>query len=209
MGLVSLFTSCVDGDYYDLYDDEEEILSPRSKKGKDTGDENMFPLMNDGCSEYNGWFKDECAAFCYAEITGCSRFTARMAMIVATYYGFTPQSYTNYFEGVKDGKPGKKPSVDSFKTALGMSTKSFDEIAAQLKNGSIDLSSLCMVTDGNTHVSRVIGYSSATNQLGGTCYSFDVVDQIGVHCQYEYIYLCVNSNGDIDTSPLLNCFVGY
>ena len=34
MGLVSLFSSCVDGDYYDLYEDEE-LLSPRNKRGKD------------------------------------------------------------------------------------------------------------------------------------------------------------------------------
>ena len=37
MGAITLFTSCVDGDYYDLYEDEESFI-PRNKKGKDNYD---------------------------------------------------------------------------------------------------------------------------------------------------------------------------
>lgn len=37
MGFVSLFTSCVEGDLYDLYDDGTEFMSPRNKKNKDYG----------------------------------------------------------------------------------------------------------------------------------------------------------------------------
>ena len=208
MGSISLFTSCVDGDYYDLYD-EEEILSPRNKKSKDVGGEDPYPLMNDGCAEYNGWFKDECAACAYANITNCNRYTARLKMIRARYGELNPESYKSYFEGVKDCESGKKPSINNLCSVLGLSPKSLDEIATQLENGSLNLSRLLMITQYGEHVSRVTGTSCYNNRSGGFSYTFHVVDQLGSHYDYAALYLRKDGSVDVSNStPGLYCFLG-
>lgn len=102
MGLVSLFSSCVDGDYYDLYEDEE-LLSPRNKRGKDVHgsmiDLSMYPWMSsDG--EYAGWYKAECVACCYSNIFGADKVTSRMMTILAAYGSFE-DNYSTYFTSVQ------------------------------------------------------------------------------------------------------------
>lgn len=103
MGLVSLFTSCVDGDYYDLYDDEE-LLSPRNKRGKDVHgsmiDLSMYPKMSsDG--EYAGWYNAECVACCFSNIFGADKVTSRMMTILAAYGSFEDY-YDTYFNSVQN-----------------------------------------------------------------------------------------------------------
>ena len=101
LGLGSLFTSCVDVDYYDLYDDEEEILSPRSKKGKEVVDVDLsvYTKMDDG------WYEGECVAFCYAYYyTNGDKVASRYAVIKAEYDDeFNMDTYNSYFEGVENG----------------------------------------------------------------------------------------------------------
>ena len=98
MGLVSFFSSCVDVDYYDLYEDEEEILSPRSKRGKDiSGDIDFsdYPMM------YDDWHEAECVACCYSNIYGESnKAICRWHAIVAAYGEFNEINYARYFNGV-------------------------------------------------------------------------------------------------------------
>ena len=84
LGLGSLFTSCVDVDYYDLYDDEEEILSPRSKRGKDTFGSPINPYQFMSQSTF---LEGECAATCYQNMMGGSAYAARQAIILQ-HYGF-------------------------------------------------------------------------------------------------------------------------
>lgn len=100
IGSISLFTSCVDVDYYDLYDDEE-FVSPRTKKGKDvTQDYSNYPRMNEE-GEYHGWHKAECVACCYSNIYGVSdKATCRAQAIRAAYGDLNEDTYNTYFDDV-------------------------------------------------------------------------------------------------------------
>lgn len=65
MVLLSFFTSCVDGDYYDLYEDGEGIFTPRNKKGKESfgGTINPYEFMRQ-----SNFLEGECSATCIYSI---------------------------------------------------------------------------------------------------------------------------------------------
>lgn len=104
MSSISLFTSCVDVDYYDLYDDEEEFFSPRSKKGKDMDlpDFTNYPRMYEE-GEKMGWHEAECVACCYSNIYGESdKAICRWEVIKAAYGEFNDTYYSAYFDAVEN-----------------------------------------------------------------------------------------------------------
>lgn len=129
MGLVSLLTSCVDGDYYDLYEDEE-IFLPRAKKGKDvvSVDLSTYPMMDDG------WYEAECVAICYSNIYGADAITSRYRTIEAAYNSFNENTYATYFNSVRysNGVPTK-----AVRKLFGSSTFSVQKLAKFCKANNV------------------------------------------------------------------------
>ena len=133
MGLVSLFSSCVDGEYYDLYEDEEEFLSPLSKKGKGDlpGDIDFsdYPMMN------LGWETAECVAICYSNIFNQpDKAICRWHVIDAAYGGFNETNYYTYFSSVifSNGVPDK-----AVKKLFGRKTFSVQKLAKYCKANNV------------------------------------------------------------------------
>lgn len=183
MGLVSLFTSCVDGDYYDLYDEEEELLSPRSKKGKDVIDVDFskYPMMNDGDSEYNGWYRAECVACCYANFyTNGDKAASRYAVIVAQYGKFTKKTYKQYFKEVQNAGgnlPGASAQNILFGSGNELNVESFARMVVNNHVMSCQGSHLALYSDNYRHIAMV-NYVHTYNQTDGGYYLyFDVSDQ--------------------------------
>lgn len=112
--LISMFTSCVQSDLYDLYD-EDGFFIPRGKKSKDYGggtytpqtlpSYSLYPLM------YEPTFFDfECGATAVYNETGCSMVEARLAIINSQYGGFNGNSYGLYFLSVTGSAKSCVPS---------------------------------------------------------------------------------------------------
>lgn len=162
VGLLSFFTSCVDGDYYELYEDEEELLLPRDKKGKDVVnvDLSVYTMMDDG------WYEAECIAICYSNIFGADVVTSRYRTIEAAYDSFNDVTYATYFAHVmySNGVPTK-----AVKKLFGSSTFSVQKLAKYCKANDVgsDYSVegnnwvvLANASDGpGTHVAKVTSLS--------------------------------------------------
>lgn len=98
IGLVSLFTLCVDVDYYDLYEDEEEILSPLSKRGKDSFGSQINPYE---FMRQSTFLEGECAATCYQNMKGGSAYAARQAIIMQLYGFVDSETIMLYYASVQ------------------------------------------------------------------------------------------------------------
>lgn len=206
MGLVSLFSSCVDGDYYDFYDDEE-ILSPRSKKGKDMpGDLSNYPKLNDG------WHEAECVACCYSNIFGADNVTSRLRVIQVAY-GSLEENYERYFRDV-DAYGVPESAVSSL---FGSGTFSVEDLARYcINNGGGSVSNRNWVafadasSGGGTHVAKVMELSIGSwSRPGYKDITIRVVDQTNngaVHNKYHIIV--DNHNRYYDKSASLRHFIG-
>ena len=154
MGLVSLFTSCVDGDYYDLYEDEEEFLSPRSKKGKDIPGDMDF---SDYEKMYDGWHEAECVAWCYAQLyTHGDAALSRYYVIKAQYRKFKRSTYEQYFAAV-DMTGGDLPGLSAQNKLFGSGSsneKDLDDFIDYLltNHGAGGAQRLLLFTNNCRHV---------------------------------------------------------
>lgn len=161
MGCLSFFTSCVDGDYYDLYEDEGVPILPRNKKGK----ESIYPLaesiskLMQAEGNENGWYYAECAACCYSRFTGEGRFDTRVDLVIAQYGVCNSESCSLYLTGVMNEMPGFLISPGAFARALGWQLKSVVDATNAMHYGSIDWDHLAVIIDGNSHIAAVTGYS--------------------------------------------------
>lgn len=170
MGLVSLFTSCVDGDYYDLYDDEEEISSPRSKKGKDApGDVSGYPLMN------SDWQEAECVACCYSNIYGVDKPTARCVVITAQYGSFNDESYRQYF--ALSGASTRSTVYKIFGTNEKEAGSFAKDCVEHNSGGTLTFSKLAVLTPD--HIAKVTGVHVYNISSGGYVVYVDIIDQFG------------------------------
>lgn len=90
-------SSCVDGDYYDLYDDENECSVLRKKRSKDSEGYAAYP---DQFLASEQFFYAECGACCYKNLTGSSNVNARKALISQMHGGVITDEYirTYYFD---------------------------------------------------------------------------------------------------------------
>lgn len=185
MGSISLFTSCVDGDYYDLYEDEGEFLSPRNKKGKDSFSvvDHSYPLMTGGEEQYYGWFEAECVACTYNNLVGGDKSNARYEIIKAYYGCFNDCSYGMYFYAVQNFGCGAGPNIATLRTALSnngysLSDLSFSDVVNSINNGSFGGKTVILRT--STHVAKVSGFEKNTT-VDPCCnlYKFYIVDQYG------------------------------
>lgn len=216
MGLVSVFTSCVDVDYYDLYDDEE-FVTPRTKKGKDvTPDFSNYPRMNEE-GEYNGWHRAECVACCYSNIYGVSdKATCRWQAIRAAYGDFNENTYDTYFNDVA----GLGIPSCSVSTLFGSSTFSVQDLAVfckQKKVGSLfwknvtdkNWVQVSIASEGNgTHVAKVHSLKKESHGYGYMV-TIRVVDQTNdgkAHKKY-HIYLDGDMNYE-NHDAKLQYFIG-
>ena len=105
--VVSVFTSCVQSDMYEMYD-EDGYFIPRGKKTKDIGggtytpqtlpSYSLYPLMYEPT-----FFSFECGATAVYNETGCSMVEARLAIINSQYGGLNGNSYGLYFLSVTGG----------------------------------------------------------------------------------------------------------
>lgn len=173
LGLVPLLTSCVDGDYYDLFEDDEELLLPRNKKGKDGQayqiDDYLYTfLIKEGCE--NGWYFAECAACCYSNFTGADRFFSRIEVIRAQYGCINNETVGLYSYGVTEDAYGYKISPGALARALGWHLESVRDVADAMYNGTIDWSKLAIVLDDNSHVAAVTGHTTKTCSNGKVFY---------------------------------------
>ena len=170
MGLVSIFTSCVDGDYYDFYDDEEELLSPRSKKGKDApGDVSGYPLMN------SDWQEAECVACCYSNIYGVDKPTARVQVITAEYGEFNDRSYKKYFSSFG---AVRRETVYKLFGSNEVDAESFARMCIE-KTSSGTLTYPKLAVWSSSHIAKVTALHVSNTSSGGYVVYVDVIDQCG------------------------------
>ena len=189
MGLVSLFTSCVDVDCYDLYEDEEDSFIPRNKKGKgdlneyDNYDYSDYPLME------LGWETAECVACCLSQFyPNKSKAWCRRNVIEAQYGCFNMNSYGAYFYSVMNAI--NMPDGNVQNTVLGGTeyyTASYVQyLINKYGTGTITCNNvhLALYNVGLGHISRVNSVSISTNSYGGHDVTFTVTDQHGSNTDY-------------------------
>ena len=217
MGLVSLFTSCVDGDYYDLYDDEE-ILSPRSKKGKDIPgpvevDPILYPLM------ISAWQEAECVACCYSNTFNVDRVTSRWYVIMKLYGEFDIDSYNDYFYHVRYCNGVDESVVPELFGNRGFAPEHLVnycvnnnyEIGKTYSVADMDWVAFADASSGSgTHVAKVMELSVAPYHIYGyKDITISVVDQTNygdVHAKYHVII--DDRNRFYKKSPSLRHFFG-
>lgn len=190
MGLVSLFTSCVDVDYYDLYEDEEDSFIPRNKKGKgdfneyDNYDYSDYPLMNDGDIEYKGFFEAECVAYCLSQLyPNKSKQWCRRTVIEAQYGCFNMNSYGAYFYSVMNNSGGNLPNDAVQDILFGPSeqtekdVESFATLLVDNNVGSCADSPLALYSKNGRHIAKVNYVHIDELPDGGYYLQFDINDQ--------------------------------
>ena len=179
MGSISLFTSCVDADYYDLYEDEEEILSPRSKKGKDMpGDLSDCPLMN------SDWQEAECVAICYSNIYGISdKSTCRYEVIKAEYGKFNKKNYEKYFEVVQASGVHATAADKLF----GTTRLDAEDFAAKCVGltGQYGVDKIAIWGPGQRHIAKVHSVSMASYSWGYIMTVYIVDQNPTPHARYS------------------------
>ena len=187
MGSISLFTSCVDADYYDLYEDEEEILSPRSKKGKDIpGNLSDYPLMD------SGWQEAECVACCYSNIYNITdKAACRVRVIEAEYGPFCDKYYKKYFEAVQS----RGVSLSTADAVLGSNKLDAESFAAGCvgMSGVFNYPKLAVYGNSFSHVAMVTGMYFGSTNSGYVMY-INVIDQFGPSSARYYIVLDSNKH---------------
>ena len=174
MGLLSFFTSCVDGDCYDLYDDGEEIFSPRNKKGKDTfGNINPYDFLGQSY-----FLEAECAACCYQNLTNCTVSQARRAIIKALYNWVDTETIMQYYYSVQS--PETAPRAETLNFALearkdeDWSANSFSTFHNYYNEHNSKPSDLAIKVEG--HVGYVTDVTT-TEEGGYRTYCFTIKDQ--------------------------------
>lgn len=122
MSLMPFFTSCVEKDMYDLYDDDNELNIIRKKISKDIGGgsnslESLYPYSLYPLLYTSDFYYFECAARAYCGEMGCSPFEARVAIIQQQYFFVNNKSYGQYFASVINSN-GDTPSLSDLLDAL-------------------------------------------------------------------------------------------
>lgn len=187
MGSISLFTSCVDGDYYDLYEDEESFI-PRNKKGKDNYDYSNYPLMN------SDWQEAECVACCLSQFNpDKSKAWCRRRVIEAQFGSFNMKNYEAYFYNVTHAV--NMPDGNVQNAVLGgreYYTDSFvDFLIDYYGIGYVPFcgDNLLLYNKSLRHMARVEGVNIAKNSYGGYDLDFYVTDQYDTCCPKYYAYI--------------------
>ena len=109
MCVVSVFTSCVQSDMYEMYD-EDGCFIPRGKKSKDFGGgfsnvEFLYPYSSFPLLYQSTFYEFECQAQAYKNEKGCSNAEARVAIILQQYSAVDICSYNIYFYSVITANP--------------------------------------------------------------------------------------------------------
>ena len=204
MGLVSIFTSCVDGDYYDFYDDEEELLSPRSKKGKEIPSDLDF---SDYPKMYSDWHEAECVAWCFANLyTHGDAALSRYFVIKAQYGRFKKRTYNKYFDAV-DMVGGDLPGISAQDLLFGPGSsneKDLDDFVDQLLtyHGGGGAQRLLLFTNNCRHV-LLVNYINIYNRGGGAHeIAFNVSDKDGTR---SYIVIADSNNNITQNNNHIEC----
>lgn len=92
--ITTLLTSCIDGDYFDFYGDENECSLIRRKRSKDSEGYAAYPEQ---FLEAEQFFSAECGACCYKNLTGSSNKEARKAIIKQLYGTVTDENIRTYY----------------------------------------------------------------------------------------------------------------
>lgn len=199
MGCLSLFTSCVDGDYYDLYDDEGEYISPRNKKGKDSPgayelDGYLYSfLQSEGCE--SGWYYAECAACCYSNVTNSSKFDSRIKVISEQYGCINNETVALYRYGVTSNASGYLISTYALARALGWNVRTTYDMASLVANNSdINWNKVAVVVDGLGHVGLVTGAPEVQRLNNGYRWVLTYKDQYGSN---NNCYFGITDDGNV------------
>ena len=108
-----LFTSCVDGDMYEIYDEDGLFIS-RSKKSKDLSNNNGSNTgYPPGFLYENKFYPGECAACCYDNYYHVGYAVARMVIIKQLYGDLSDEHVAEYYNSVKtrNNSPSKGETI--------------------------------------------------------------------------------------------------
>lgn len=221
MGIMSLLTSCVDGDYYEIYENEDESFMVRNKKGKevvdlynyDNYDYSNYPMMEEG-GEYNGWHVAECVACCLSNFyPGKSGAWYRRKVIEAQYGCFNMNSYGAYFYSVTRSSGGNLPSGSALTKAFNYAyviddhvrEKASDIVDKALQGQSISYDKVAVIDAAKRHIAMVDYIHVYQMSGGGYRLTIDVFDQHGFNGAKYTIEL--NSNRNLTRSDISAFFL--
>ena len=196
MCVISMFTSCVQSDMYEMYD-EDGCFIPRSKKSKDFGGgfsnvEILYPYSSLPLLYQSTFYEFECQAQAYKNVKGCSNAEARVAIILQQYSAVDICSYNIYFYSVITANPDSNiPVGTNLYDALNQdgseewvtlnAQPAVDYIYNSGYNSFLNRKPIVVTRHQGTsfgHVATVTGVGISTSG-GVITYTFYVTDQFG------------------------------
>lgn len=191
-------SSCVDGDYYDLYDDENECSFLRKKRSKDSEGYAAYP---DQFLASEQFFYAECGACCYKNLTGSSNVNARKALISQMHGGVITDEYIRsyYFDIMYI--PAEVQATHVLNALCLIDSRWSGEnvinvvnyLINEANNGRNILTTKDMAVKGTGHIAKVIDVNGTEEpNTGIITYNFYIVDQ---YSDYNY-YPCPREQKD-------------